>query len=456
MAVIDAPEHESASQPSEELLIREARLRARRRRSVIVLALIVVVAAIIVVTGGGGHHPVAQDAPQSPASAPGAVGGNHAAAAPQIPGGQLVQSVTPVGGQTLWVSTSNPAGGVHSGQGIEWTSNGGRTWRDVTPTGMGRVTASSSIAQLGALSATRAWIEVGPEVPAGEGLRRTLWVTSDAGRHWNYVGVLPFQACQVLFWNPADGVCTQTWGASNQAPLELAATFDGGRMWTVTFDNTKGFGGTDAGDLGLPFGCDKEFSVTSPHTLWARFWCNSSQAILYRSGDSGRTWSPVTVAQPQPTSPGGMAFPGNIVMNGRRGATPAVVGENTIIFFTSDGGQSFSPVYPPGPPRAWVADVVTPEIWRLAWHHQIIGTNDAGKSWFGVSNSAFTAKALRSLWVRKYAPKSPGQVTFLSNHFGWATWGLPNGQALLVTNNGGQSWRQVAVPGTAAVSASTK
>ncbi len=457
MTTTRVPDPETESRTKEELLIKEARRRARHRRFAVVLAILVVIAAAIIVTNGGGHHPAARALSSSPASAPGVAGGSRASTPSGILSGQSVFAVSPVGPGTLWVQTGNETSLKPGGQGLELTTDGGRTWRNSTPAGMNSAADGQVLAPMFALSASRAWVVVDPASPQNPSTRQALWATTDGGRHWAKVGTIPIGFCAPQFWNPDDGICASSLGAGGSAPVKVAVTRDGGRTWHISFNNYPEFGGGAPNPVpanGLPFECDKQFSLTQPHTLWARFWCASAQAILYRSNDFGHTWSAASIQRPRTTIQGGTEFSDPIVMSGERGATALTQGDVGIIYVTTDGGRSFSSVYPPGTPHNWIVDVVTPEIWRLAWHHEIIGTDNAGNSWFSITNSAFTTKSLRSLQTHGSPP--PTQMYLTSGTSGWVVWNQGTGKTVLVTHNGGRHWQRVSVPGTTKVATPKK
>lgn len=434
-----------------ELLIKEARLQSRRRRFVnglVVMA--VLVAMALVITNGGSRSP--SRLPTIPASrGPGsaAISGNNAGVA--VPGGQAVQSLWPVGGQTSWVYTVNVSALSHGAQGIEWTGNGGRSWRNVTPAGYNYGGGNRFIGDFFALTSTQAWLVVGPVAP-GRANSATLLSTSDAGRSWLRVGSLPLSGCSIKFVTVRDGVCTSAPGAMNSAPVEVSATFDGGRTWRRVFDNRAGFsGGSGASDGGLPFECDKEFSVTSPHTVWAEGWCNATQSFLYRSTDDGRHWVSAIVTPPSPLVGGGSEFVGPVVLSGTRGAVAFEEASFSMIEVTGNAGRTFTPVYPPGPERPWSTDIMSPTTWRLAWRNEILGTNNGGASWFTVSGNAFASYAIR--YSQRWSNGAPYTLNFSSSSFGWLTWNTGNGDSVLITRDGGRKWSAVAIPGTNKVSA---
>ncbi len=183
MSTIEAPRRESVAPRDEELLIREARQRARRRRWTLALALLVVIAAALVTLGGGKTSPPRAATVESPAPSRSGISGTHNAAAPAIPRGQSVLSLWPVGGTTTWVFTSNLASPTNAGQRVEWTTDGGLTWRDATPSGYSISGGRHSLGDFFALSANRAWV-----VPRSTALSHPpsprLLTTADGGRTW--------------------------------------------------------------------------------------------------------------------------------------------------------------------------------------------------------------------------------------------------------------------------------
>lgn len=443
VANVDSLEREAAAPLEHELLIKEARRRARLRRWVIiVVSLLVAVATTVVLTGGAQRIPPKSSHLRSqPPSRSGATGG-HSATTPVIPGGQSIQSVWPVSGTSMWVFTTNEKT-AYGPQGIEWTSNGGRTWRNATPANYRISVGRYSLGPFFALSSKRAWVASGWSAPSQES-PPTLLSTNDGGRSWSVVGTVPSTPCIMNFSSASNGVCASSNGAGGSAPLALYATHNGGATWVKVFDNISGFaGGGPSGDGGLPFGCDKSVSTTTSGVVWAEFSCDASAAVLYRSVNSGRSWSAVAMTQPSPAVLGGGWFRGPVILKGEQGAVAFAEGHSSLVYVTHDGGRSFVPIYPPGPRRPWVIDVVTPSLWRLAYGNQIIGTNDAGASWFGLSSHTIATAAIRHAETYGIAT-----LRFSTPNFAWMSWDTGSGYLVSVTRNGGRNWLQVAIPGT--------
>jgi hypothetical protein len=431
-----------------EMVIREARRlqrRHRRRRWAIFLFVLIVIAAALLVAAGGGRNPSRGLTLNSSSSRSSATSGYNVSGV--IPGGQTVQSVWPVGGETSWVFTLNVTASSHGGQGIELTNNGGRTWRDVTPMGYNRFGGDRFIGGFFALTKTRAWLLIGPSNPK-RATNETVLTTDNAGRSWSRSGSLPFLDCSLEFFSARAGICSFSPGASNSAPLELAVTINGGRTWTTTFDNFAGYANPapGAGDNGLPYDCDKTFNLSSPSTVWAEGWCNATQAFLYRSVDDGHHWTLASARQPTPILEGGAWFTGPVVLVGRKAAVAFEDGHFSLVYASHDGGATFTPVYPPGPERPWTIDIVSPSVWRLTFRNQNLGTNDGGRSWFGTSDNAFESPVIRR--SQRWSNGAPNSVTFATPSFGWMIWSIANGEDVTVTRNGGRTWTQVSVPGT--------
>jgi len=156
------------------------------------------------------------------------------------------------------------------------------------------------------------------------------------------------------------------------------------------------------------------------------------------------TWQQRPVVQPKSIPEGGGGFSGPPVFNGSNGAIPYVVGRDSLIYVTTNGGQSFHPVYPPGRPKPWMEDIVSSSIWRLWYGKTILATDNAGRTWFTVRSDTV-------LQTNAYGPGAPrgGIVQFGSTNGGWLTVNRYDPNSLLLrTTDGGRRWRKVVVPGT--------
>jgi hypothetical protein len=172
-----------------EALFREARRRRRRRRAV-ACAGIVVIAAIVVgsvlVAGGGSNGPGK--------AATGHLGPPHAAVqsrqhtqtASPLPVYPPAQTIGVADNQLAWVTT---------GDSFEITSNGGKSWQTITPPTLHGVTVSIHITAVAAIGTNNLWVAIS-DVPGlvqqpndassrGEGIERS----TDGGRTWSFISL---------------------------------------------------------------------------------------------------------------------------------------------------------------------------------------------------------------------------------------------------------------------------
>jgi hypothetical protein len=338
----------------------------------------------------------------------------------------------------LWAFTQDVTALKGGGQGVELTTDGARSWTNVTPPGLSVTGGNHWIIGIYPLSATKAWVVYG-----GGGIRsrQSLLYTGDAGHVWTKVGVLPITNCVPQFVTRRDGTCTSYGAALGSMVLDIYRTSNGGASWHTIFDNWPDVtsGRFPAGSL--PFGCDKRVQFTSATRGWALFLCNGGMASLYETTDGGATWTDRPATPPMP-SRYGSEFTRAPVFSGPRGAVAFATGNESLVYVTDNGGHSFTAVYPPERARAWCVDVVTPLQWRFAYRNMILATNDGGKSWF-----AFTDDARKPVVLDRYGPDAP-DVTFANNRQGWLTWDEGNGFLLMRTTDGGREWKLLEVPGT--------
>lgn len=420
-----------------ELLIREARRKARQRRLRVFLCLVIILA------GASAWLEIGH--PEGPGTSRVRSGNNphrkpiatSYASGAGVLGGQSLVSITPIGAKVLWTWTENETALTAGGQDIELTTNGGRTWTNVTPNGLSVDGGAHWINGFFALSSTRAWLVYG----GVDKNPQYLETTSDAGHHWSKVGALPNYYCTLQFVTPSDGTCTVYAGAAGSMGIAMYRTRDGGKHWSNTFNSymTEASLNKPTPPGGLPFSCDKSISFTSAATGWALFLCAGGFAPIYESTNGGVTWVERNAVSPSPLPSGGSGFSGTPMFAGSRGAVAYTGGTYSLVYVSDDAGRSFHPVYPPGERRPWTVNILSPEEWRLAYKNTVLETNDAGKSWFTV-----VSNARRVSKPQRYASAPDIQFATTSN-----AWLLAN-NVLLRTVNRGKSWKEVPVPGTKA------
>jgi photosystem II stability/assembly factor-like uncharacterized protein len=355
--------------------------------------------------------------------------------------GQSVNQVVAFGPDLLWVFTANETATSGGGQGIELTSNAGRTWRNVTPPGLSVDGGDRWMGNFGALTPTTAWvvsgrIESGPQV---------IETTQNAGRTWSRVGVLPTPpgGCELQFVNVHDGTCTVLGGALGSMLITIFRTSDSGASWYKVYANTPNT--TSARKGAIPFGCDKDVDFTSSTKGFTLFFCaGGSGADVEESLNGGSSWFERPVVQPKSVPEGGGGFAGPPVFAGSKGAIPYVVGRDSEVYVTENGGRTFHPVYPPGKPKQWAEDIMSPLIWRLTYGKTILGTDNGGNTWFTLTSNT----VLEANDYTKGAPPG-GLVQFGSTSDGWLTENRYDTNSIVLrTDDGGRQWHTDVVPGT--------
>lgn len=352
---------------------------------------------------------------------------------------QSLTQIVPFGPKILWASTSNEVKEAGGGQGVERSTNAGRTWTNVTPPGLSVDGGDRYMSQVYALSPTRAWIVYGN---AGTG-PQTLETTGDAGRRWSRTGVLPPTSCSLQFVTSQDGTCTVLGGAMGSMLLTIYRTSNDGVSWRKVFENSTST--TSSSRDSIPFGCDKSIDFQSASKGLVLFYCNGgSGAIIYGTSNGGVTWTSRKVTQPRSVPEGGGGFTGPAEFAGSNGAIPYEVGPHSEVYVTNNGGESFHPVYPPGKPKPWAEDIVSPTEWRLTYGKEILGTNNGGSTWFKVTSDT----VLQVTDYKKGSP--PGGILEFANHVeGWLMENRYNPNSMLLgTTDGGRTWHEIVVLGT--------
>jgi photosystem II stability/assembly factor-like uncharacterized protein len=371
----------------------------------------------------------------------------RAPSAPSAAHAQAVQSVQQawtIGASTAWAWTVDESGAAGTPQGLELTTNGGKTWTRVTPPGLGSQGGDHYITGLYALNASHAWVTYGG---LGNGAAQTIASTSDGGRRWTAVGHEPLSHvsystydydCALDFVTASIGWCETTPAFVGSEGVFIYRTTNGGRTWQLV-SVTPGPPPDPKGSL--PWEFDKDTQFVTPTVGWTVFTAAGSvTAPLYESVNGGTTWVKRSVAKAPGSFDGGSGFTGQPVIAGKAGAVGYTIGGlplKSIVYVTTDGGLAWHPVTPPGKSAGWLVDVINPDTWRLVDGNHILATNNAGHTWRTItSNVSF------SLYYSYDDPTAP-VVHFATASTGWIAL---NG--LWRTTNGGSTWHKLAVPGT--------
>ncbi len=330
------------------------------------------------------------------------------------------------------------------------TSDGGQTWRDVTPPEPAPAEPPGGSAIGFYQDANTAWVTYSyyapPSTPGN-----FVWRTADGGQTW--------QASQPLdisglgdFFGPSDMVFVddQTgWmlvhvGAGmNHDYVALYATHDGGQTWETLLDPF-----TD----NFPQGCGKTGMVfMTPQTGWITGNCNGvAQGLFFqRTDDGGRTWQPVEAPPPA-------GAPADLFTRDDRACgteSPAPVSSQALLLavvcrdfdnqvnnylYSAAGAdwQTWTSTTLPAYDALGSLELLNAATgWTIgaqdgdpfsAGPRQLYQTTDGGGTW----------TPLKELNWR-------GQLNFVDEQTGWAVAQSGEAVALVQTTDGGQSWQIV-------------
>ncbi len=284
-----------------------------------------------------------------------------------------LQMVSPrIGWALRW--TSNPGSLAPSSLVPARTTDGGRTWTDVTPS-TARV-APSSASDLFVLDAERAWLGVGT----------TLYSTSDGGGSWTRLSTFDHLG-SLDFVNAQDGWDMENLGAAmGQDAVAIYRSTDGGRRWFLVA-RTPSLVGSGVSLGGLITNCDKNGIVfATPSDGWITEYCNGGSIGFFATHDGGSSWAQQYLPAPSACSDGCGVSPPTFF-----GSTGFVtVGGASMLFVTHDTGATWARVsLPVNRSRSWIVQFVDARHGFVvpgspaggAAGHVLYTTSDAGTTW---------------------------------------------------------------------------
>ncbi len=401
-------------------------LSRRLREGVLGVAVATSLTAAVVGNGGSASVPTSA----SPVRAP-------FAPALALVGAQNLRQLWPAGASTTWAWTGNMSG--VGAQGIERTTDGGESWTNVTPPGLDDQRGDHFINGFFALGADHAWVAYGG---VSESDTQTITTTSDGGHHWSVVGRQPdYDNCDLDFVTPSDGWCAVITPYMGYETVTLYRTTDDAKRWQIV--SKTGTGTNPPGSLPL-FG-DKNIQFTTPNVGWATFAYPGGVPPIYETTNGGKTWVERHVAKASGALDDGSSFGGQPILAGKDGAVGYTIGgpaPKSLVYVTTDGGENWRTVTPPGRPQGWLVDTISPLRWRLVNGDRILATDDGGRIWHTI-----TASSSFQLYYAYDSP-TPPVVDFATSEIGWIVLETPVTTTLWRTTDGGRTWRRVAVPGT--------
>jgi photosystem II stability/assembly factor-like uncharacterized protein len=216
------------------------------------------------------------------------------------------------------------------------TTDGGLTWRNATPGGLGSVGYPASFF----MDTVHAWLVI----PGADFTSGSLYRTQDGGASWSSASV-PFSGGDLKFLDSNNGFILASLGAG--AGSEAVAAFqtgDGGSTWTRNYTNDPNASG--AGDS-LPLGGIKSgMTFRDPIHGWVSGQTPVDDFVyFYVSADAGHTWAQQNVVLP-PAEHVMMGADAPIFFDQSSGLLPVTSfadTSSTLFFATTDGGTTWMP-----------------------------------------------------------------------------------------------------------------
>ena len=172
------------------------------------------------------------------------------------------------------------------------TTDGARTWADVTPgAAIAMLETSGATVVLDPLDGDRAYLAVTAETAEQSGAAPTVvFGTSDGGRTWTESARFraPAPVSLLSFAGPDDGWLVANYGGSmGQDPVWLYRTTDAGLRWSLV-------AATQPPGSGLPVDCGKAgLAFATAQVGWVTSFCNIASAdLVLVTRDSGVRWAP--------------------------------------------------------------------------------------------------------------------------------------------------------------------
>ena len=328
-------------------------------------------------------------------------------------------------------------------QSVLRTENGGKSWSNVTPTGMQTVVSTIPAQGLNSFELKGTFLDAQTAWIAAPGLDKiTLFHTVDGGQIWQATELVvstptPQQvnAIEILsftFLNTQTGWLLRSTGmAAGQGFVELYQTQNSGATWRLIAEANQ----TGSGEIGsiTTSGQKTGASFRDTSNGWLTGYSAGSAIYVYRTKDSGLTWNFQELSIPNGyTAEGGSAqsYPATF-FDDKKGLIPVYLGKTTpsinlFFYITADGGDSWfstTPVSSPTNDFVWNWSDTSHGFVAENGTGILYSTSDGGKSW-----SKITLAGLKF-----------SQLDFVSPMIGW---GISEG-SLVQTLDGGKNWHTI-------------
>jgi len=311
------------------------------------------------------------------------------------------------------------------------TADGGSHWDDAGPRGAQPGNWTTFF-----LDANNAWVasslQPGSDTPD---FRVRVYRTTDGGKSWHNAGVLAAEQgwpASMSFVDASHGWLVLNLGfAAGSQGVAFYGTVDGGATWTKLSEaDTSGSAGH------LPLGCSKGVPVfLNASTGWLPGACGAGGGpFFYVTRDGGRTWHSVTLGSPAGWGATCVCEMTSLRFSDARNGVFVLTSSGSagvpesVVYSTSDGGGSWRPG-PSLPAQAYdVFFIDKSHGWtvNLKANNSLLSTSDGGQHWSTVGPIPSTQVV--------------AGFQFVTVEIGWALASEPGGEAIVKTENGGQTW----------------
>ena len=278
------------------------------------------------------------------------------------------------------------------------TTDGGRTWIDVTPPAARPLLSPTQSSETSfALDTERAWVAVSQN--RGRRSRTIVFATTNGGRSWSHAAAFePLGSPEwITFVDPRHGWLMSDLGAvMGSDSIAVYATDDGGRDWSLvarTHSLVAPGSGPGSAVGGLPLYCDKTgIRFATPTVGWITAACGWGPPYLEITRDGGRTWT----AQPLPI-PRSACSSGCEALQpqffGATGFLAVTGGTRPFLLVSHDRGTSWSQTTLPATTDAFAqiqfvdayhGFLVPAAAQGPRTHQPLYRTSDGGRTWTAV------------------------------------------------------------------------
>jgi photosystem II stability/assembly factor-like uncharacterized protein len=307
------------------------------------------------------------------------------------------------------------------------TNDGGVTWYNVTPQGIAEVGYK---ADTFFLDVNHGWVLFPDEFdPMNKGL---LYRTSDGGMNWDNAS-MPFGRADMTFLDASNAwaLVDRGVGAGSNAVAVYQST-DGGSNWTMNYTNDPTQ--PNAGDS-LPLGGLKSFlTPRDMQTAWVGGVVYSEGTVyLYRSDDSGKTWSQLSLSLPAEAQTSQLTFEQMTFVSPNDAFFVMRIPADTsreAVYVSHDRGETWA-LTPTLIPQGGSADFISAAEAVIFNGEQFYVTKDAAQTWTIIPPDVVFGDSFSGM-------------DFVNSSTGWVIATDPaNHHSLYKTTDGGATWTPI-------------